>query len=115
MPRSGKRQACTISEPGHRCTQPATEPDIGMYQKLLPSLFTHFLIHILIRLNKISVKAIHPNIIIHSSKGDVADVALDMLDNWDAYRERYNLLANNCEHLATFCKTGKHTSDQVQV
>ena len=28
--------------------------------------------------------------------------------------QSYNLLFNNCEHFATWCKTGRHRSDQVQ-
>jgi hypothetical protein len=28
--------------------------------------------------------------------------------------ERYNLLLNNCEHFAVWCKTGKHRSSQVE-
>ena len=28
--------------------------------------------------------------------------------------QNYNLLFNNCEHFATWCKTGRHRSDQVQ-
>ena len=28
--------------------------------------------------------------------------------------QNYNLLFNNCEHFATWCKTGRHHSDQVQ-
>ena len=27
--------------------------------------------------------------------------------------QRYNLLFNNCEHFATWCKTGRHRSEQV--
>ena len=27
--------------------------------------------------------------------------------------QRYNLLYNNCEHFATWCKTGRHRSEQV--
>ena len=27
--------------------------------------------------------------------------------------QNYNLLFNNCEHFATWCKTGRHRSDQV--
>jgi len=29
--------------------------------------------------------------------------------------EPYNLATNNCEHFATWCKTGSKTSKQVQV
>jgi hypothetical protein len=28
--------------------------------------------------------------------------------------QRYNLLFNNCEHFATWCKTGRHRSGQVE-
>jgi len=28
--------------------------------------------------------------------------------------QRYNLLFNNCEHFATWCKTGKHRSNQME-
>lgn len=27
--------------------------------------------------------------------------------------ERYNLMLNNCEHFAVWCKTGQHRSSQV--
>lgn len=27
--------------------------------------------------------------------------------------DRYNLLFNNCEHFSSWCKTGKHESEQV--
>ncbi|HEY9601827.1 MAG TPA: lecithin retinol acyltransferase family protein [Allocoleopsis sp.] len=34
--------------------------------------------------------------------------AMDRLD-----KGRYNLIFNNCEHFATWCKTGQHKSQQV--
>lgn len=30
------------------------------------------------------------------------------------HEKSYNLFFNNCEHFATWCKTGKHTSEQVK-
>ncbi|XP_052814529.1 uncharacterized protein LOC128241564 [Mya arenaria] len=46
--------------------------------------------------------------------GNPPDVVLDRANQMIKQHERYNLFSNNCEHLATYCKTGKRTSYQVK-
>jgi len=41
--------------------------------------------------------------------GEVAEVALSLLDE-----QRYDLWLNNCEHFASYCKTGQRKSSQVR-
>lgn len=36
------------------------------------------------------------------------------LKQWQTKKTGYNLISDNCEHLATWCKTGSHTSAQVE-
>ncbi|MEH2381540.1 MAG: lecithin retinol acyltransferase family protein [Nostoc sp.] len=43
---------------------------------------------------------------------DPPDVVLQRA-KYNLYEEKYKLILNNCEHFASYCKTGKHKSEQV--